>query len=448
MLAALSRLRGAAGFALWVAHVEHGIRPVGESRGDAEAVKALCAGLGLPCRVLRLPPGKAADYSRRWGTGLEAAARHYRYRLLCREALRRGAGIIVVAHTADDALELCLMRILRGSGPAGLRRMPPSRSFFEALPGGSLRVARPLLSLCRADVEAYLRGRGIPWRNDSTNTDTRYLRNRVRSVLVPLLDQSFPGWKGGLESLGGTQALAADFIDAEARRRVAWERAGGAWGKTGSSPLNRGEELRCGGDIFFGEAPIIREEALFQALDMLGLPRAATVKRRNLRRFARGEIRDLDLGFCRITLDGGGYVSVFRRKRVSEAGFSLLIKEPGLYKLGRSAGWGTGAGGTVLFKVSGPLSARPREAGDRLGEGERPGFFTSLPLLLRPALPDDAISQEGPAPVRNSGAVAAQDAAGIAAFIGFSPAGAEILRQRGALPGGELFFCDIGGIDA
>jgi tRNA(Ile)-lysidine synthase len=437
MLAALSRLRGAAGFALYVAHVEHGIRPSGESRGDAEAVKALCAGLGLPCRVLPLPPGKAAAYSRRWGTGLEAAARHYRYRLLCREALRRGAGIIAVAHTADDSLELCLMRILRGSGPAGLGRMPPSRDFFEA-PGGGLRIARPLLSLCRADVEAYLGGLGIPWRSDSTNTDTRYLRNRVRSVLVPLLDQSFPGWKRGLESLGDTQALAADFIGAEARRRVVWERAGGG----------RGGGLRCAGDIFFREAPLIREEALFQALDTLGLPRAATVKRRNLRRFARGEIRDLDLGFCRITLGGGGYVSVSRRERALETGFSLLIKEPGLYKLGRNAGWGTGVGGTALFKVSGPLSTRSREAGDGPGEGGRPGFFTSLPLLLRPALPDDVISQEGPAPARNSGTVAAQDGAGIAAFIGFSPAGAEVLRRRKALPGGELFFCDIGGIDA
>ncbi|MDR2136520.1 MAG: tRNA lysidine(34) synthetase TilS, partial [Treponema sp.] len=175
MLVALSRLREAGGFALRVAHVEHGIRPAEESRGDARAVEALCAGLGLPCRVLSVPGGAVARYALRRGTGIEAAARRFRYRLLRKEALRCGAGAIVTAHTGDDALELCLMRILRGSGPAGLRRMPFHREFFE-FPGefsesrgefsesptgaGKLVLLRPLLAFSRADVEAYLAAQG------------------------------------------------------------------------------------------------------------------------------------------------------------------------------------------------------------------------------------------------------------------------------------------------
>jgi tRNA(Ile)-lysidine synthase len=449
MLAALSRLRKTMGFTLRVAHVEHGIRPPDESRGDARAVRALCAALDLPCRVLSIPPGKVADYGRRRGTGLEAAARHYRYRLLRKEARRCGAGAIVTAHTGDDALELCLMRILRGSGPGGLRRMPPSRDFFGSPPGtGGLTILRPLLSLYRADVESYLGGRGIPWRNDTTNTDERYLRNRIRRTLVPLLDKHFSGWKGGLESLGETQSLAADFIDAEARRCIVWEWADRG---EGSSPhRNRGKELRCPADVFWGAAPIIREEALFRALDMMGLPRTASVKRRNLRRFARGDRGDPDLGFCRIARTGagqGGYVSVIRRNGASERGFSLLIKGPGLYKLKWDAGPGSGG----ELRVSGGPPVIPWSAG---GPGEGRGFFAVLPVVIRAARGDDsvvwkgkritlkdlAVGAAGPHPV-----VVAQDAAGPAALIRFSPRG--ILWRREFQPTGELFLCDIGGSD-
>jgi tRNA(Ile)-lysidine synthase len=462
MLAALSRLRKTLDFTLRAAHVEHGIRPPEESRGDAGAVRALCAALGLPCRVLSIPPGKVADYGRRRGTGLEAAARHYRYRLLRKEARRCGAGAIVTAHTGDDALELCLMRILRGSGPGGLRRMPLSRDFFGSPPGtGGLTILRPLLSLYRADVESYLGGRGIPWRNDTTNTDERYLRNRIRGTLVPLLDKYFSGWKGGLESLGETQSLAADFIDAEARRRVVWEWADGG----GCSPRrNRGRELRCPADVFWEAAPIIREEALFRALDMMGLPRTASVKRRNLRRFARGERGDMDLGFCRIARTGGGqgsYVSIVRRNGASEAGFSLLIKGPGLYNLTWGTGRESGIGGGLRVSGGRESSAAP---GGADGPGERRGFFAALPLVIRAARGDDsvvwkgkritlrdlALGATGPRGPLNGGCldtVAAQDAAGPAAFIRFSPAGAVILWRRESRPGGGLFFCDIGGSD-
>jgi tRNA(Ile)-lysidine synthase len=476
MLVALSRLRKSMGFTLRAAHVEHGIRPPEESRGDAAAVRALCAALDLPCGVLSIPPGKVAEYGRRRGTGLEAAARHYRYRLLGKEARRHGAGAIATAHTGDDALELCLMRVLRGSGPGGLRRMPPSRDFFGSPPGtGGLMVVRPLLSLYRADVESYLGGRGIPWRNDTTNTDERYLRNRIRGTLVPLLDKRFPGWKGGLESLGETQSLAADFIDSEARHRVVWEWADGGAGVRGSPRRNRGRELRCPADVFWGEAPIIREEALFRALNMMGLPRTAPVKRRNLRRFARGERGDLDLGFCRITRTGGrqgGYVSVFRRNRTSEAGFSLLIKGPGLYKLNRGVGCESGIGETALFRVSGRREspAAPWIDGPGgPGGGERRVFFAALPLALRAAQGDDRVlwkgkrialrdlalgesddtgSREGRPLNRGClDTVVAQDAAGPAAFIRLSPTGAVILWRREIPPNGELFLCDIGGID-
>ncbi|MDR1024791.1 MAG: tRNA lysidine(34) synthetase TilS [Treponema sp.] len=456
LLAALSRLQKAGGFVLRIVHVEHGIRPAGESRGDARAVEALSADLGLPCRVLSIAGGLVARYALRRGTGIEAAARRFRYRLLRREALRCGAGAIVTAHTGDDALELALMRILRGSGPAGLRRMPFRRNFTASLGGPVL--LRPLLALRRADVEAYLGALGIVWRTDTTNMDEHYLRNRIRHSLVPLLDSRFPGWRAGLEALGETQALAADFIEAEARRRLAWA----------------GErELRCPADLFWAESPILREEALFQGIgvfiDRHG-GRNVVVKRRNLRRFASGELRTLDLGFCTIATGAAGegaspgYIAIFRRKPETEAGFSLLIKGPGLYKLGYGFGYKSDIGG--VLQVSGRGESR-----SACGDGaERRGFFAALPFVLRPARSGDSIARAGKrfslkdllpgesgAPElrgrseAGSGdrvVYAVQDAAGVAAFIGPYPGPAVILERREFPAAGEWFFCDIGGTDA
>jgi tRNA(Ile)-lysidine synthase len=443
MLVALARLQKAGGFVLRAVHVEHGIRPAGESLADARAVEALSAGLGLPCRVLNIAGGLVARYALRRGTGVEAAARRFRYRLLRREALRCGAGAIVTAHTGDDALELGLMRILRGSGPAGLRRMPFRRNF----PSGGPVLLRPLLALRRADVEAYLEGLGISWCTDTTNADERYLRNRIRHSLIPLLNSRFPGWKGGLEALGETQALAADFIEAEARRRLVWA----------------GErELRCPADLFWAESPILREEALFQGIgsfiDRHG-GRNVVVKRRNLRRFASGELRTLDLGFCTIAARASpGYIAIFRRKPGTEAGFSLLIKGPGLYKLGYKSGTGG------VLQVFG----REESCSACGGRAERPGFFAALPLVLRPARSGDVIvrgakrfSLKNLLPEKNGVpelrgwseagdrvVYAVQDAAGVAAFIVRYPGGAVILERREFPAAGEWFFCDIGGTDA
>jgi tRNA(Ile)-lysidine synthase len=443
MLTALSRLRERGNFSLRAAHVEHGIRPAEESRGDARAVLSLCAGLGLPCRVLSIRPGRIAAAAR--GKGIEAAARHFRYRALIREALRSGAGAIVTAHTADDNLELRLMRVLRGSGPGGLGGIPVSRTITAGKDAGPLLILRPLLGLYRGDVESYLRGLGVPWCSDATNSDERFLRNRIRAKLVPLLDREFPGWRRGLEALGDTQSLAAAFIGDEARRRLAWSREAG------------GRELRSG-DEFFDQPRIIREEALFQALNLFQGPRSgAVVRRRNLRRFAAGEIRDLDLGFCRISAGRAGTVSISRRPG-GEAGFSLLIKGPGLYKLGGIAGCGAnpGAGAALRVREKGDFPAPPEEDG---------GFFAALPLVLRPFRPGGEWSGfnglEAPGGKKISlrrlqsvpahcfqDMFIAQDAAGPAALIGLFPRGALVVWNRKTRNPGDFFCCGTGGIDA
>ncbi|MDR0376546.1 MAG: tRNA lysidine(34) synthetase TilS, partial [Spirochaetaceae bacterium] len=159
MLAALTAFAGERGLVTRCFHVEHGLRAAEESRGDAAGVRELCRKLGVPCKVAHIPPGKIAATAAKQGIGLEAAARFYRHALWDREARRIGAARVLVAHTRDDVLETVLMRVLRGSGPAGLAAMERDNG----------RVLRPLISLNRSQVLEYLAGRGIPYRTDSTN---------------------------------------------------------------------------------------------------------------------------------------------------------------------------------------------------------------------------------------------------------------------------------------
>ncbi|MDR0710170.1 MAG: tRNA lysidine(34) synthetase TilS, partial [Spirochaetaceae bacterium] len=166
MLAALAVFAGERGLALRCFHVEHGIRPAEESLGDAAGVRELCRELGVPCKAAHIPPGKIAGTAAKRGIGLEAAARFYRHALWNLEARRIGAARVLVAHTRDDLLETVLMRVLRGSGPAGLAAMKRDNG----------RILRPLLSLDRSQVLDYLAGRGIPFRTDSTNADPSFLR--------------------------------------------------------------------------------------------------------------------------------------------------------------------------------------------------------------------------------------------------------------------------------
>lgn len=136
---------------VFVATVEHGLRP--GSRAEAHAVAAACAARGLPHALLEWQGDKPA-------TGLPAAARAARYDLLARHALEIGADTLVTAHHADDQAETVLMRLTRGSGPAGLAGM----AALAPLPGfesAGLRLARPLLGAPKADLVALCRTRGL-----------------------------------------------------------------------------------------------------------------------------------------------------------------------------------------------------------------------------------------------------------------------------------------------
>jgi tRNA(Ile)-lysidine synthase len=409
MLIALAALRPKLGFILHCLHVDHGIRSAAESRGDREFVEELCKKQEVPCKTAVIPPGRILRSAKKLGLGLEAAARIYRCRAWNREARRIGAAAVLTAHTRDDLLETVLMRVLRGSGPAGLAAMPVRRG----------RMLRPLLELNRAGVLQYLEDKGVSYRTDQSNGDNRFLRNLIRNRLTPFLDEWFPRWRTGLYSLAETQRLAADFLAAEAEGGISWEEIPGGGG------------FQTGAENFFALPPILREEALFQGIDRLaagllktrsgkaGRENPVPVKRSNLRTFSRGNCPALDLGFCRIRKTSSRVILSPRDNRTREAGFSLLIKAPGLYKLKG-----------VTLELSPEFHSETGAA----------GFFVFLPMIVRQRFSSDRLVREtrktgisglksGKPPV-----FCAADASGIAAFISIDLRGGLLVSSRPGKP--------------
>ena len=185
---ALLHLLLEAGFPLTVLHVNHGLRGV-ESDADQEFVSQVALQLGIPFLVHRsdVPRGNVEQWARR-----------ARYRWF-RELIHAGyVTQVATGHTRDDQAETVLFRFLRGSGTAGLAGVR-----LEV--GG---IVRPLLDIGRADLRRYLKNRGIAWREDPSNQELSFRRNRIRHELLPLLERN---WNVNL-----TAALAKTAVWAQA----------------------------------------------------------------------------------------------------------------------------------------------------------------------------------------------------------------------------------------
>jgi tRNA(Ile)-lysidine synthase len=177
------------GMKLVVLHVNHGLRGA-ESDGDERFVRELAGRLGVECLVHRGEVGAG---------NLEQEARRVRYAWF-RELVERGAvERVVLGHTRSDQAETVLFRFLRGSGTAGLAGIRAETDL----------VWRPMLGLTREEVRESLRARGIGWREDSSNGDARFARNRIRTELLPQLMRE---WNPRLPE---TLAQTADWAQAE-----------------------------------------------------------------------------------------------------------------------------------------------------------------------------------------------------------------------------------------
>lgn len=190
------------GFNIIAVNVNHNLRP--ESQHEASFVKEFCKNKNIKYFGVRVDTLKSVEENKR---SIEEAARNLRYRELFNIANSENAKAVCVAHNADDQVETVLMHMLRGSGLAGLRGM---KSIIETSEWDSeIPLIRPMISVWRTEIEIYCELNNLSPMNDSTNSDNKFLRNKIRNELLPLLKDYNPNVKKALFQM--SDILSADF---------------------------------------------------------------------------------------------------------------------------------------------------------------------------------------------------------------------------------------------
>ena len=230
---------------------DHGLRP--EAAEECSFVQSFCSERGIPCI-----PGSAdvRSHAETVHTGIEAAARELRYRFLFDTAEKNQAAAVITAHHANDRAETVLLHLLRGTGIDGLSGMRPyalPNPFSETIP-----LIRPLLGITRAEIEAYMAANRIPYREDSSNTDTEFTRNRIRLDLIPKLEREYnPKIVESLCRLAETASADADLLNeitgSTANTSVLFFWTTGSNGAEGHIRLSR-TRRECGCSVFFSRS--------------------------------------------------------------------------------------------------------------------------------------------------------------------------------------------------
>lgn len=247
------------GFVLSVAHLHHGIRGA-EADGDAQFVTGLASQYGLALHRSDADAPAAAQANRET---LEEAARNLRYAWF-QTLLESGeVDAIATAHTLDDQAETVLHKLLRGAWTEGLSAIHPVITY----PRG--QILRPFLATRRVTIEAWLKEIGQGWREDATNADTAYTRNRIRHELLPVLESYNPQVRTQLANLA---TLARD--------EDAWWQAEIA--RIAPPLLLPGKPVRGG-----GRSSSTHPEEASIAVEIERLPRSVAVRRRLLRSAAK-----------------------------------------------------------------------------------------------------------------------------------------------------------------
>jgi tRNA(Ile)-lysidine synthase len=203
------------GVELHVAHLDHGWRGRGAAR-DAEFVRRMALRMGLPVTIGHAGNRTAPAAGRRQSSR-EAIGRALRMRVLMETAAAVGAARVALGHTLDDQAETILMRLARGAGPSALLGMRVE---------GPGPIVRPLLSVERADLRAWLKRKRIAFRDDPSNRDPRFDRNFVRLKVLPLLRALNP--QAARHIVDGMARLRddVDYLDALAREAFGHESSG------------------------------------------------------------------------------------------------------------------------------------------------------------------------------------------------------------------------------
>jgi tRNA(Ile)-lysidine synthase len=336
-----------------VGHVNYGTRGK-DSEKDHLLVDKICKSFGIEMKVLKLesemnPDGRTRIHGP-FPPGFENRARDARYRFLKDLSEKIGAEKISLAHTADDQVETILMRVFEGAGIAGLKGIP------REIEGG---IERPILDVWKEDILKYLKKHKIHYRIDRSNYDTRFERNWVRHVLVPLLVKRYgKAVKKRIFTLGERFRELDDFIEVEASRWVKRNLENFSFRRERYSALPTLLRVKILQKIFFDRLGLAPNERLLKATDgniRSGGPSARVVVGKGWSLVNRYEIATFLHGKYETpsVLEGGtGFIWNAKGKVTPAQARRLAAK-----------------GGAEVFDAAAlrlPLMVRPLRAGDRI----------------------------------------------------------------------------------
>lgn len=178
-----------------------------ESNRDEQHARSIATQLGVPFHVLHID---VEQWRNSHGGSVEMACRESRYSWFEEMRCKLNAKAIAVGHNFSDSIETFFINLLRGSSSAGLKGISPARGF----------IIRPLLGISRAEIESYLHERGLQAITDSSNLQNDYRRNKVRNIILPALENEFPGASERIASSMQLLAQDADFISYATREMM------------------------------------------------------------------------------------------------------------------------------------------------------------------------------------------------------------------------------------
>lgn len=299
----LRHLRRSVPFTLLVCHLDHQLRGE-ESRRDAAFVRELAERWGLPYRCRQ---ADAAAWARLHRLTVEEAGRQLRYAFFRKCAGE--AGKIATAHTLSDSMETVLLNLCRGTGPRGLRGIPPVRG----------NIIRPLFACTRREVEDYCQERGLAFVTDSTNLLPDYSRNRIRLEVLPRLELLNPALPAAfarfMDRMADQWALTRQLAE-EARETI--RRPDGRLDRQGLLSL----------------PPPVREAILLELLETAGKQSARLVE--EMERAARRGSGEVQLGDGIFFTVRGETVGLIARRPEPDGTGPLEVELDPLAQIGRA----------------------------------------------------------------------------------------------------------------
>jgi len=356
---ALAWMLAERGVDLVLLHVDHALRP--EAEDDADFVRDLAAAVDAPFRAARVEVRAAAD---RRGWNLEEAARRLRRSSLHRMARAAGADVLLLAHTVDDQAETVVLQALRGS--AYLRGMAARRG----------RLVRPLLTIGRGELRAWLDRHGRPWRDDPTNADLERARAWVRHAVLPRLESYAPGVTHRLARLAAVQRDAADFVREEARRRV--RGAAALLGPQRSFGEDEGASTGGPGPVATSGGAAWVAAAAADGVDARALARQPVAVQREV--------------LAALLAVGGVEVDLHR---IETARAHLNDGDPWRASVGAGAWWRIAYGRVAVVRSSPRPAERRIARPEELPDGVGPEALARGPLELRARRPGDVVRLPG-----------------------------------------------------